>query len=336
MEWNDAIDLSKRKFSSRLIVERARARGWDVCGFQSNLAIFLLHIPGRDKPVQIFSASPPQMSYPASKIAQDKYITNQILGHNGLLVPRELLIDTKQALDMAALRQFLEDVKTVVVKPLDASHGKGITVGVDQVSGLEAGIELARQDSARGRVIVQQQVPGFDVRVVCIDYQFVDAISRLPASVFGDGASDVAELIDITNNGSERGENYHAKLNRIPAAKAQAFLGEADMSAVPAQGEEVQVVGVSNIGMGGTLKNIRGKIPEFLQEMAVQAAKILELPVCGVDFMVRAMPATDSSPEELQAYIIEVNGCPMLTMYERLNSDEQSGLIDNYLDYLAS
>jgi cyanophycin synthetase len=335
MEWNDAIDLSKRKFSSRLIVQRALTRGWQVCGFKSNLAIFLLYIPGRDKPVQIFSASPPQMSYPASKIAKDKYITNRILEHNDLPVPKEVLININEVPGKALLQQILKVCGTVVVKPLDASHGKGITMGVTSAAQLEAALGTARQESIRGRVLVQQQIEGLDVRVVCIDYQFVDAISRQPASVIGDGKNTVAQLIDMTNNSPERGENYRAKLNYIPVDKARAFLGDKAMARVPAVGAKAQVIGVSNIGMGGVRKNVRDVIPKFLRDMAIQAAKTLELPVCGVDFMVKNPPVVSNGFEDLQPHIIEVNECPMLTMYEQLDSAEQHAVIDRYLDYVA-
>jgi len=40
MELNSDIDLSKRKLSSRLIVERVLARGWQIVGFKSNSAFF--------------------------------------------------------------------------------------------------------------------------------------------------------------------------------------------------------------------------------------------------------------------------------------------------------
>lgn len=335
MEWNYDIDLDKRKFTSRLIVERTLARGWKIAGFKTNPAIFLVYVPGRDKPVKIFSASPPQMPYPASKIAKDKFITNQLLGQENLPVPHELLLDIDEPLSDEVLSTFLTQNQRVVVKPLDASHGKGITVDITSVEQLTRAIDEAKRHTEKSIILVQQQIEGIDIRIVCIDYQFVDAISRIPASVVGDGQHTIKELIEITNASDERGENYKARLNVIPLDRATEYLGTERMVTVPAVREEVQVIGVSNVGMGGVRHNIKHDIPEFLKDYAIQAAKALELPVCGVDFMVRRLPKVTDTAEDLSPSIIEANECPMLTMYDDLTSDEQSAVIDRYLDYIA-
>src|SRR3989344_5691738 len=164
MEWNTDIDLSKRKFTSRLIVERTLARGWKIAGFTTNPAIFLIYIPGRESPVQIFSASPPQISYPASKIAKDKYVTNRILDHNGISVPDEMLVMLNPPTPQSELEGFLDKHKTIVVKPLDGGHGKGITVNVSNKQMLERALEEARDNTDLETVLVQEQISGIDVR----------------------------------------------------------------------------------------------------------------------------------------------------------------------------
>ncbi len=335
MEWDNEIDLDKRKFTSRLVVERCIARGWRIAGFKTNPAIFLIHVPGREKPVKVFSASPPQMPYPSSKIAKDKYITNRILETEGIPVPKDLLLISSESIEDSVLEAFLEENKKVVVKPLDASHGKGITIDITDMARLKFAIKQARPEAIGGTVLVQQQVEGIDIRVVCINYEFVDAISRIPASITGDGRHNIKELIEIENQSDERGENYVAKLNVIPVDKVADYLGEEAMSRVPEADETVQVIGVSNIGMGGVRYNIKQDIPEFLKEIAIKSAKELELPVCGVDFMVKHLPKTTDTFEDLQPSIIEVNECPMLTLYDDLHSPEQSAVIDRYLDFVA-
>ena len=335
MEWNNDIDLSKRKMSSRLIVQRALDRGWRVCGFKSNPAVFLCYVPGRDRPISIFSTSPPQMSYPAAKIAKDKYITNQILGAAQLPVPKEILIKKPAETNQAEIQAFLEASGKVVIKPLDASHGKGISVNVDTMEKLAEALNEARKHSTNARILAQEQLEGVDVRAVCINYDFVDAISRLPAAVVGDGQNSIRELIEITNNSDERGENYKSRLNIIPYYQVERYMGLEAMKRIPKAGEQIQVIGVSNIGMGGIRLNVRDSLPDSLKSMAVQAARILQLPVCGVDFIVKKAPTLQDDLDTLQPKIIEVNECPMLTMYEDLHSPEQGKVIDLYLDYLV-
>lgn len=335
MERNEEIDLTKRKMTSQLIVERALARGWDVTGFETARAIFLLRIPGRDKPIKIFSSAPPQTSYAVSKITKDKAVTNALLGEIGLPVPAEMAVSIENY-DLDVLNEFLTKYKKVVVKPLDASHGKGITVGITTTEQLQKAIEIAKPISDRSKVIMQQHVEGIDVRIVCIDYKFVDSISRQPATVVGDGAQTVRQLIETTNNGPDRGLNYTKRLNIIPIDKVEAYLGVEALDRVPAAAEAVQVIGVSNVGMGGERHNLKYEVPEFLKNMAIEAAKVLDLPVCGIDFMVQRLPQATDTQADLMPAIIEANECPMLTMYDDLHSPEQSAVIDGYLDYIAT
>lgn len=335
--WNQEIDLFKMKFTTRLIAERALGRGWGVRSFETNPAILLLQIPGREKPLKIFSASPPQMAYSAVKIAKDKYITNQLLSDAGLPVPGELLLSgtSKQPEDIEKVEEFLKTHPKIVVKPLDSAHGKGITVNVGDIDHFKRAIDIAAEHSLRGRILVQEQIDGFDVRTVCINYKFADSMSRSPAAVTGDGEHTVEQLIDITNSSAERGENYKARLNIIPKDKVLQFMGKEDMEEVPDAGIVVNVMGISNIGTGGERQNVKHDIPAFLREMSEQASRILDLPVSGVDFLVASEPRAGSTKEELKPYIIEVNDCPSLTVYEDLHSPEQNELIDTYLDFVA-
>ncbi|HEY1063921.1 MAG TPA: hypothetical protein VGE30_01345 [Candidatus Saccharimonadales bacterium] len=335
MDWNDAIDLRSRKFTAQLVIQRAMARGWDVASFKTNAAIILLKVPNRDEPILLFSASPPQMSYPASKVAKDKYISSLLLDMAGLPVPRELLYNLNDGLQPEH-EQLLADVKKVVLKPLDASHGNGVTVNIKDVEGLKAAVQEAEKFTSRQNLVVQEQLQGVDVRVVCIDYKFVDAIVRLPASVVGDGQQTVRELIITTNQHEDRGENYQTKLNRIPMVQVERYLTADELARVPAEGETVQVVGTANIGTGGVRLNIREHVPDWLKTMAEQATRALQLPVCGVDFMLTEQPKVDHTVEELNPRIIEANECPMLTMYDDLHSPEQYAVIDRYLDYVIS
>ncbi len=336
MEWNEEIDLSQRKYTSKLIVERTLKRGWKIAGFKTNPAVFLIYVPGRQQPVKVFSASPPQMMYPAVKIAKDKFITSQVLKSENQPVPEELLLELDEQATSQACKDFLRANTPLVVKPLDASHGKGITVNIDSEDKLTTAIEEAKQEAINGRVLLQKQLDGFDVRIVCINYEYVDSITRIPASVVGNGRNTTLELIVLANQSDERGENYKAKLNFINVEKAKQYLGDQKISETPLEGEEVHVIGVSNVGMGGVRKNIKNQIPEFLKDMAIQAAKILDLPVCGIDFMVKKIPEKNDSLEDLNPMIIEVNECPMLTMYDDLHSPEQNEVIDKYLDFVAT
>ncbi len=334
MEFDHDIDLSKRKASSQLIVKRALERGWTVTAFESNLAIFLMTPPGTTKKIKIFSAAPSQTSYPAAKIAKDKFITNQILALESIPVPKEMLLNLNK-FDTKLVTEFVNGSKKIVLKPLDASHGQGVRVGISSYEELQ---KILKEESGNSRTkyILQEHLDGYDIRVLCIGYKYADAITRTPAYVIGDGIHTVRELIDIENTQSYRGENYKARLNVIPIEIVQQHLDEAALNEVPDKELQIQVVGISNVGVGGTRTNLREDIPLFLRQIAEQTAKALELSVCGVDFIVNKIPASDDSPADLNARVIEANDCPMITMYEDLTSSDQKRVTDLYLDFIAS
>ncbi len=334
MEWNEDIDLSKRGISAQMMVRQAMARGWKVCGFETNTSIFLLYIPGRTEPVQIFSSSPPFTSFVGSKIAKDKVITNALLGAAGLPVPAEMLLHAKDY-DRQAAEKFIMCYEKTVLKPLDGAHGKGITMGVSSMVELDKAIANARNYSTRIRMVLQEQLEGIDIRVVCMDYKYVNAMTRTPAAVTGDGEHSVRELIDIVNSRDDRGFNYSASLNMIQLDRVVEYLGEDALSSVPEAGRAVQVIGVANIGMGGIRKNVRDDVSAELRAMAEKVSRVLQLPLCGVDFIVKKSPAINDDVASLDPRIIEVNTCPTLTVYEDLKSSEQVEVIDKYLDYVA-
>ncbi|OVE79522.1 hypothetical protein BVY00_00150, partial [bacterium G20] len=159
MEWDHEIDLTRRKFSSRLIVQRSLARGWRIQGFKSDPAIFLIYIPGRQHPVKIFSTSPPQMPYPAVKIAKDKYTTNQILAEKGLPIPAEILIERDELKkNPEKSLDFIKIHKKVVVKPLDSAHGHGISTGVTKLEELDKAATQAIKRTKKSQILLQQHI----------------------------------------------------------------------------------------------------------------------------------------------------------------------------------
>lgn len=331
---NDGIDLGSLKYTSRLIVERALSRGWQIAHFPEEPSVLFVQIPGRQSLVRIFSASPPSTTYPSVKIAKNKSLTSSILASAELpILPEVTIAEREIAAAKGKINTFLKEHRVVVVKPLDASHGYGVRTNINDLEGVIEAANEAASHSTSDKIVIQKQYDGQDVRMLCINHKFVNAITRIPARIFGDGTHTIEQLITLENKSSTRGENYKTKLNIIDVRKVQQYLGS-DINRIPAINEEVQVVGISNIGAGGERRNITGDIPDWMKAMAESVSRVLELPVIGIDFLVKEVPKEYLTIEKLQPIVLEVNECPMLTMYDDLHSSEQSKLIDKYLDYL--
>jgi GNAT-family acetyltransferase (TIGR03103 family) len=124
----------------------------------------------------------------------DKRVTRRIMEAAGVRVPvgAEVAGD-----DLGPALALLDRFGEVVVKPARGEQGKGITVGVRDETGLRSAVVLARQHCPD--VLVEELVAGEDLRVVVIDSEVVAAAVRRPATVVGDGLSDVTTLIRRTS-----------------------------------------------------------------------------------------------------------------------------------------
>jgi len=146
----------------------------------------------------------------------------------------------------------------------------------------------------------------------------------------------VRELIGIANRSESRGRGYTTQLNQLPLAAAENFLGEAGMARVPAQDEWVQVVGTANVGTGGETQDVTTDIPDWLKQLAEKTARVMGLPVCGVDFLLSSWPHQGSTQAQLRPVVIELNQCPSLFIHELPVHGQPQPVVAAFLDYLET
>ena len=234
----------------------------------------------------------------------DKRLTRRIMERAGVRVARGALAGEGE-LDDA--RVLLRDVGEVVVKPARGEQGRGITVGVTDEAGLEKAVALALQYCPD--VLVEQLVPGEDLRVVVIDRQVVAAAVRRPAEVVGDGRHPVSSLVEATSRRRERATGGES---RIPVdaitAEVVAEAGYA-MDDVPPAGQRIRVRRTANLHTGGTIEDVTDQLHPEIAAAAVRAAEALGIPVTGIDFLVPDV----EGPEYV---FIEANERPGLANHE--------------------
>ena len=127
---------------------------------------------GNAKKIQATIAS--TTKYMGVEIAGDKDITKTILGFHGVPVPRG---DSTRHLDQA-IRIANRIGWPVVVKPLDASHGRGIVTNIHDEEELRIAFEDAKQ--YRTSVVVERFLDGHDFRLLVIDHKFIAAARARP------------------------------------------------------------------------------------------------------------------------------------------------------------
>ena len=129
----------------------------------------------------------------AVDIAGDKEETKILLDAAQIPVPKGTVIRTEEG-----LKDAIESYGyPLVIKPIDGNHGKGNTTNIttyeQAIKAFDAAKEYGRS------VIVEKFITGFDFRVLVINYKFICAALRTPASVVGDGEQNIQWLIDETN-----------------------------------------------------------------------------------------------------------------------------------------
>lgn len=324
----------KMSNTNRLICQEALRRGWGVRIPYWYTSHFYIE---RDdsRVIHIYSSSPPALSFASAHLSNDKYATALVLSAGGIAQLPMCLVDGD--IEDAA-QQFVIENAPVIVKPLDGSHGNGITAGITSSVQLRDAIETACQKSHSGKALLQHQITGVDlkdVRVLVIDGRYVGAIHRVPARVYGDGQATVAELIDRENKQPHRGEPYTNKLTVISLDAARTFLGEM-INRIPHSGEIVTVLGIANYGAGGELIDITESVPEWMRTESIQIADMLGLPVAGVDYMVAGEITLADQESDKRPIVIEVNKSPSLCIHDEPTFGESRGATKAYVDYLAS
>ncbi|MFN8423974.1 MAG: cyanophycin synthetase [Anaerolineae bacterium] len=245
----------------------------------------------------------------AVEIASDKEETNRILRDLGLPVPEQRLVyDAEEAVRAAERIGY-----PVVIKPLNANHGRGVTIGV--VTGDEAAAAFAQAREHASTVVVEKFVTGFDHRLLVIDGALIAASKRVPGHVVGDGVRTVGELVDVTNEDPRRGIGHEKVLTRLEfdhqAERLLAKRGYAKDS-VPAAGEIVYLRSTGNLSTGGTAVDVTDIVHPDNREMAIRAARAIGLDVAGVDFLCDDI---SRSYAESGGAICEVNAAPGFRMH---------------------
>lgn len=285
---------------ARIIVDEARRRGIQTDIIDSEGGLFRLSWGGRS--VRCRESLSELTSAVALSICDDKRVTRRIVEAAGVRVPRR--IDPQ---DLGAIDEALETYGQLVVKPARGEQGKGVAVGLKSMADVQAALLRARRICPE--VLVEEQVEGEDLRLVVIDYEVVACAVRRPPRVIGDGRSTLRVLIE---HQSRRRAAATGGESSIPIdAETERTLAEAGygLDDVAGEGEEILVRKAANLHLGGTIHDVTDEVHPVLVEAAVAAARAIDIPVTGIDLMVRA-------PDQPDYAFIEANERPGLANHE--------------------
>ncbi len=245
----------------------------------------------------------------AVDLAGDKEETKNLLGAAEIPVPKGVIVtkheDLADAIDTIGY--------PAVLKPVDGNHGKGATTNITTWEQAVKAFEAARHYSSR--VICEKFITGFDFRLLVIDFKFICAALRTPASVTGDGQHSIQWLINETNKDPKRGYGHEKVLTRITIDDfTQKMLTEKGYSiyTVPRQGELVLLKPTANLSTGGTSTDVTDEVHPVNIFLAERVARIIGLDICGIDIMA---PDLKTTLLENGGAVLEVNAAPGFRMH---------------------
>jgi D-alanine-D-alanine ligase-like ATP-grasp enzyme len=158
-------------------------------------------------------------------------------------------------------------------------------------------------------VLLEEVAEGDDLRVIVIGGEVVAAAIRKPPVVVGDGEHT---LVDLIVRESRRRAAATGGESKIPldeeTTRCVQESGYALDDVLPV-GTSVTVRRAANLHTGGTIHDVTADLHPSLREVAVRAARALEIPVMGLDLIVPDIRGTTY-------WIIEANERPGLANHE--------------------
>ncbi|MDX1824709.1 MAG: ATP-grasp domain-containing protein, partial [Thiohalomonadales bacterium] len=232
----------------------------------------------------------------------DKAVTHRILERAKLHVPAQAKYkDYEQA------KRFMEEFGAIVVKPARGEQGVGISVDVHDPDALKDAVSEAQKYC--DVVLMEQYVSGTDLRIIVIDGEVVAAATRKPPRIQGTGRATIRELIEKQ---SRRREAATGGESSIPIDRETERCVEESgykLDDVLPYGDYLTVRKTANLHTGGTIHDVTEKLHPTLAQAAVKAEEVIDIPVTGLDLIVK-------DPSEDDYVIIEANERPGLANHE--------------------
>lgn len=246
----------------------------------------------------------PGCSEATRTICNNKITTATVLDRKGIRTPFTS-ISRMDDIDRAYEEAF-RDASQVVIKARALTLGRGVFLNVTKDNFREhfaACLEMQKQ-SRRPDALVQEMVPGFEMRATVVEGELDNVLVRIPAYVVGDGTSTIDRLIDAKNERRSRCAYFGTKPiardhNLRSYLQAYGLAG----SQVPKDGERVLLSSISNASYGGETAIVTDLVSDQIKDTAVRAvAAVPGLRTAGVDVMAESFDSDAPVVLELNSF----------------------------------
>lgn len=307
--------LQKRPLNpyAQIIVDEAKRRGISAKTIDEQTgSSFKLNLGGRS--IVCYESLTELTNAIAYKRCENKHVTNQVLKKAKLKVPEQIIANKMK--DSLA---FLKEHKRVVVKPKCGEQGFGVSVDIRSDKDLQAAIKNLQKINRE--VLLEEFISGDDLRIVLINFEVVAAAIRKPAEVVGTGQHTIKQLIQKQSRRRSSATGGESKIpfdeETLRCVKQAGY----NIDKVLKQGKKITVRKTANLHTGGTIHDVTDKLHPQLKKVAEEAARIINIPVVGLDILTPDLTKN-------KYVIIEANERPGLANHE------PQPLVERFVDFL--
>ena len=247
----------------------------------------------------------------AVEISCDKEDTHNLLSDLGLPVPQQNMVYSERQAVRAASRMGYP----LVVKPLNANHGRGVSINLNSEEEIAIAFAEAQKHGTSRAVLIESFITGFDHRMLVVNNELVAVAKRVPGHVVGDGIHTIEELIDIVNQDPRRGVGHEKVLTRLEldtqATRLMEEAGHNKDTVLPVD-TTFFLRSTANLSTGGTAIDVTDIVHPDNRDMAIRAIRAIGLDIGGVDFLTDDI---SKSYKEIGGGICECNAAPGFRMH---------------------
>ncbi len=285
---------------ARIITDEAHRRGISVEIEDEKEGMFRLSLGGRV--VHCRESLTDATSGVAVARCDDKALTHRLHEQAGLCVPaQKALANEQEAVN------FLLDYGCIVIKPARGEQGRAVAVALATE---EEVVAAYREAAANGETVLAEEfIEGDDLRIIVINDEVVAAAIRRPAGIIGTGRHTIEQLIERQSRRRQAATDGESSIPLDDETRRTVAAAGVSLDTVLPAGEQLEVRKTANLHTGGTLEDVTYMLHPRLKAAALRAARTLDIPVVGLDFMVR-------SAQSPYYRIIEANERPGLANHE--------------------
>ena len=277
---------------------------------------------------RIWTAETDRTSAIAEGIASDKDMTKNLLASCGVPVPEGAIARSADA----AWEEAQDIGLPVVVKPVDANHGRGVSLNLNTEAEVRAAYLIASEEGESRSVLVERFITGSEHRLLVVGRKVVAVARGESLWVTGDGRQNVAELCDSQiNTDPRRGESEEFPLSPVEPRKSeenQLQLKRQGLTpdSVPPAGQKVLIQMNGNVA-----DDVTDQLHPDVAHAAALAARIVGLDIAGIDLVCEDI---GRPLLEQRGAIIEVNASPGLLAHTKPASGTARNVGKDIIEHL--